>query len=181
MKQFRLLCALCLFACLAIPARADDASKREKIHQMFALVHLDQTIQQLTDTQMKQVTAITKQLSGSQKLPPETQAKLDDFQKRVFDLVSSELSWSKLEPEYTDLYMQTYTEQELDDIIAFYRSPSGASMIAKQPELLSKSMAIGQQSAQRMMPQLMQMIQDLAKQLPVSSSAAASGAATRKP
>jgi hypothetical protein len=35
-----------------------------------------------------------------------------------------------------DLYARNYTEQELSDVLAFYKSPSGQSMLAKNPMLM---------------------------------------------
>lgn len=164
MKRLRLLAVLGLLICLVAPARADEASKRAKIHEMFAMLHMERNVQQMLDGVMKQVSAMSQQM-GTGKAPPEIQAKLDDFQKRVMDLVTAQVSWEKLEPQYTELYAQTYTEQEVDDILTFYRSPSGEAMIAKTPELLQKSMAMGQERMQAVMPQLMQMVQDFAKEV----------------
>lgn len=165
MKPLQMLCGLLVMISLAAPARADEVSKRAKVHELFDVMHLDRTVQQMTDATMKQVSGLTQQMRMGRQPPPELQAKLDEFQKRVFDLVTAQVSWDKLEPEYTELYMQTYTEQELDDILTFYRSPSGASMIAKTPELLAKSTALSQERMQKIMPQLMQMLQDFVKEV----------------
>ncbi len=51
---------------------------------------------------------------------------------------------SRVMPKLMDLvtvsYAQTFSEQELTDIDAFYRSPSGQSMIAKMPQMMTSTM-----------------------------------------
>ena len=173
MKCVRLAVVVCVLLAVAGPARADEASKREKVQELFAILHMDRTVQQVMDGMMQLVTAMTQQMAGTTKLSPEMTAKLNDFQKQLFALVSDQVSWDKLKPEYTELYAGTYTEEELDAILAFYRSPAGAAMVTKTPELLSKSMAMNQERMSKVTPQLMQMLQDFAKSVaPPSRSTA---------
>jgi hypothetical protein len=47
-------------------------------------------------------------------------------------------------------YAENYSEQELTDILAFYKSPSGQAMIAKAPQLMQGVMA----SVLNMMPEI---------------------------
>ena len=47
-------------------------------------------------------------------------------------------------------YAETYSEQELSDILAFYKSPSGRAMIAKAPAVMQDVMA----AVFRMMPEI---------------------------
>jgi len=41
----------------------------------------------------------------------------------------------KVTPKLAEVYAETFTEQELKDILAFYRTPTGQKMVAKTPEL----------------------------------------------
>lgn len=179
MKTLRLITFVVLAICMAASARADESSKRAKVHELFAVLHTDQTVDQVMNTVMKQVSANTAQMTGATELPPEAKAKLDDFQKQVFALVSNQVGWQAMEPEYTELYVQTYTEQELDGILAFYKSPEGASMIAKTPGLVEKSVALSQERMKAVMPQLMQLLQEFAKRMKSPAPAANSAPAAK--
>lgn len=79
---------------------------------------------------------------------------IDDMTNQVNNLMKQELSWDKMEPMYIDLYRKTYTQKEIDDMLAFYRSPSGRSMVAKMPALMAQSMQTMQGRMATFMPQL---------------------------
>jgi uncharacterized protein len=167
----RLVFILTLLVCLPLAAHADEASRHAKAKEMISLLHMDRLVAQMMDAMTQQTNAFTKQMVGKN-ITPQDQAKLDDFQKKVFNLIESQVSWKVLEPEYTDLYAKTFTDEELDGILAFYKSPAGVSMVEKLPTLTSEAMQLSQSRMMAIEPQLKQMIQDFAKD--VSSSAPAS-------
>ncbi len=43
------------------------------------------------------------------------------------------------------VYVEAFTEQELRDLLAFYRTPLGQRLIERQPMILTRSSQIGQQ------------------------------------
>jgi hypothetical protein len=134
------LTAVC--ALLLTPlAFADQASKDAKIEQLFQAMNIE--------AQQKQMLAQMQQMVISQvkaQLPSEAdKAKAEDMQKKMFGLIEQETSWQKLKPVMVKAYGDTYTESEIDGILAFYKSPAGKAMIEKQPTLVSKIMT-GMQS-----------------------------------
>jgi hypothetical protein len=159
MKPLTLL--LTLLLALPLSAHADEASKRAKAQEMFTILHMDRLMSQMTNNVLKQTSSMTEQLTA-QDTTPEMKAKRADFQSQVLKLVDAQIGWKAIEPQYTDLYAQTYTEEELDAILAFYKSPAGTSMLAKSPELSAKSMQMVQSRLATIQPQLMKMIQDFA-------------------
>jgi hypothetical protein len=157
--------ALFLVLALSFPLTAhaaDDAAKRAKVQQMLELVHMDRMMDQMMSGIRQQVTAMTNQMVGD-KATPEQKAQLEKFQQQMFDFVETRAGWKAMEPDFIELYTQTYTDEELDGIIAFYRTPAGASMIAKTPELTQKALAISQKRVIELVPELQKMTQDFAK------------------
>lgn len=146
-------------------ARADEASKRAKAQQLFLLLHMDRMMDQLMSGVEKQVQQITQQMPGADAATPEQKQKIADFQQRVLKLVNDKLGWKALEPDFINLYASTYTEEELDGILAFYKSPVGQKMLEKTPELMTKSTEITQQKMREVQPQLNQMVQDFMKSM----------------
>jgi hypothetical protein len=59
-----------------------------------------------------------------------------------------------LDKEMVRLYAETFSEPELRQLIAFYKTPVGQKALQKMPELMQKGMAIGQQLAQAHLPEL---------------------------
>src|ERR1019366_4745218 len=117
----------------APPLRADEASKFAKAEELLQLTQSDQM--------MKGMLAQTD-------MPAEQRAKAGEMQGKMMALVAASLSKSK--PAIAKVYTDTYTEEEIDGILAFYKSPAGKAFIQKMPEVM-----------QRLMPVMMQMMGDL--------------------
>ncbi|NJL30029.1 MAG: DUF2059 domain-containing protein [Thermoanaerobaculia bacterium] len=80
----------------------------------------------------------------------------------MMDLVAQELDWEKVKGDYISLYAETFTEEEMAGILAFYKSPAGKAFVEKQPALMQRSMEL----SQRMMMSIMPKIQAMTKNLP---------------
>ena|SRR5579875_854106 len=175
MKRF--LAALLLVAALApSTARADDASKRAKAEQLFTIMKLDKMMDQLMAGITKQVQQMTQSMPGAGNPTPEQKKITADFQQHVLNLVEQRLGWKALEPDFITLYASTYTEEELDGILGFYRSPVGQKMLEKTPELMAKSTELTQQKMRELQPEMNQMIQDYMKQMTAATPPPASQA-----
>ena len=162
MKRFTLLLVLVL--CLPLTARADEASRRVKAQEMVILLHMDTLMQQMMDTMQKQMSSNLRQLCACDKTAtPQQQALLDDFTKKAFALVESRMGWKSLEPEILDLYARTFNDEELDGMLAFYKSPAGVSMITKMPTITTQAAQISQSKMSALIPEMQKMIQDFAK------------------
>ena len=59
-----------------------------------------------------------------------------------------------LKPKIAGIYRETFSQEELDGLIAFYESPVGRAYIAKMPVAMAKTMAMSQQQMQSLMPRL---------------------------
>jgi len=74
-------------------------------------------------------------------LMSQAEAQLDASEKKVlgdaFDTAYGHFLQSYLD-KVTPILAETYSEDELTQIVAFYESPTGQSMLAKSPELQQK-------------------------------------------
>ena len=73
--------------------------------------------------------------------------------------------WDKLKTQMVGAYVAVYTEDEIKEITAFYKSPAGVKMIAKMPELMQASMQITQNQMQQIMPKIQALSQEMAAEL----------------
>lgn len=154
------------FAMLAaLPMRADDASKQAKLHEMFRLAHIDQAMTQAFEQQTQQLPKMMQAMFPGAKITPEQQKDIDAFSKKMLGIVQTEASWTKLEPQFTQIYASTYSEQEIDGLIAFYKSPVGQEMVAKQPELVNKSQGITQNMMVDLQPKMRDAVMQFAKEM----------------
>ena len=76
----------------------------------------------------------------------------DRTDKRVYELLEARLDFPTLMENISyQLYDKYFTEQELKDLVAFYRSPAGKKSIEVGPKLFSESMELTRISIQPMM------------------------------
>ena len=61
----------------------------------------------------------------------------------MLDWLKKYMTWSSMQPELVKLYTDTYSEAELKELAAFYRTPVGQKSLAKNPELMQKTAMIG--------------------------------------
>lgn len=150
----------------AMPARADAVTKRQKIEELFQLIQIQKTLQQASSQQMSQVQAAMKTMVPGVKMTADEQKDFDAFLQKIFSITQEAMTWSKLEPQFVDLYASTYSEEEIDGMVAFYHTPTGEAMISKQPEILSKSQVISQAQLAAVQPKIreavMQFVQEMA-------------------
>ena len=162
--RFRITLLLFLLPCVPLAARADDASKLAKVQEFFKVAKLDQLSTQVMKQAMDEVNSgMTQQLLGV-KLTADQQKSYDELNQKAQAIVSNALSWDKLEPDYEKLYAAAYTEPQLDDILAFYKSPTGQVMVEKTPVLIAQAKTLTQQRMMEAIPQLQQLMKDFAAQ-----------------
>jgi hypothetical protein len=148
----------------SILSHADDASKLAKVHELFQVMKMEQLSSQIMKQVMGQVNSgMMQQLTGPQ-LNADQQKRMTDFTEKAQNIITSSMGWDQLEPEYAKLYVAAYSEQQLDDILTFYHSPTGQAMIEKNPGLIEQSSTIAQQHMAAAMPQLQQLMKDFMAQ-----------------
>ncbi|MEG9433075.1 DUF2059 domain-containing protein [Terriglobus sp. ADX1] len=150
----KIVCVAALLLCMCRMSFADDASKRAKIDEMFTLMHMQQTLDQLADQQSGQIKKIMPQLLAGQTIGPDDQKEIDAFMDQITLMVRDAIQWEKLKPQYQELYAATYDEGTIDGMLAFYRTDAGRAMVAKQPELIAKSQSIAQAQLTTVQPKM---------------------------
>jgi hypothetical protein len=100
------------------------------------------------------------QVTQNHEDPAKYQKELRAFEDKMFGLISDRMSWARLKPKFIVMYDETFTQQELSDIVAFYKTPSGKSLLRKLPELMTKGSQVGQQEMMGVVPEIQQMTKD---------------------
>lgn len=181
MKRLSLVLVLAL--ALPLAAHADDASHRAKAQEMMALIRTQQMVEQNANSMKKQITDAAQATIGLDPAP-EKKAQAEAFVKKADDLIDTQLSWASMQPGITDIYVKAFTEEQLDGIIAFYKTPGGAALLTTMPEINSQVNQFGSSRIKdTLTPQLTQMFQAFrASQAPaVAPSPAAAPAPTAAP
>ncbi len=74
----------------------------------------------------------------------EQQRILDAMPGQLAQVFREEMTWAKLRPIYVRVYQETFTQEEVNAITAFYKTPAGAASIDKMPVVMQKSMTESQ-------------------------------------
>jgi uncharacterized protein len=75
------------------------------------------------------------------------------------------LDWATMQPELVDVYASTFTEPELRDMIAFYRTPTGRKVVRLLPEVTARAQQVAERRVAAHVDELQQMIQQRAIEL----------------
>jgi hypothetical protein len=130
-----------------------DAEKRAAVKELLELTDAESMVNVVYE-QMEQMVSNTQVQLG---LKGEERAMFNEYYKQVIELTRSEMNWASLESPLTDIYVKNFSQQELDDIIAFYKSESGKSMIQKMPGITRESMQLSQGIMANLMPKIQQL------------------------
>lgn len=160
MRNLLLVSAL-LLATLG-PAQAAPASS-ESIETLLTVTKSEA----LTDSvyaQVEQSMRLAMQQGAAGKtLTAEQQQIVDQMSGKLVALMRSELNWTKLKPLYVQLYSENFEQDEIDELIAFYRSKAGQAFVTKMPLVMQKSMDIATTQLQVLMPKIRQLVEQAKK------------------
>jgi len=171
----RILVAL-VVACLGVaaptfaqsPGTATPAQSKPSEASVRHLLDVMQ-VRQIAQTMSAQMDSmfdsmVNKQLEG-QNITPEQQKQIDARRSAMRDTMKDLLSWDSLESLYLKVYGETFSQQEIDGMTAFYASPAGQAVIAKMPLAVKNSMAEMQQRVRDIIPKIQQMAKEAAEQV----------------
>jgi hypothetical protein len=123
-------------------ARADEASKTAKVKELFAVMHMEHSLDRMRSAMEQQVQATAKNAPGTENMTPEKKKMQQEFVENSMKVVDANFGWAVVEPAYVKLYSDAYTEAELDGILTFYKSPAGQAMLTKTPQVSAGVMQI---------------------------------------
>ena len=125
MKPAYLITAL-LAASLVLPnlAAADNKGQLEQIEILFKLTRMEQKIDESV--------ASVAQLQLRQN--PELESKQD----RLISFLEKHIGWNAVRGDLYEMYMQTFTEEELKTINDFYITTTGQKVIVIVPQLVQE-------------------------------------------
>ena len=154
--------ALCLLLLptTTLVGHADSVSEAAKIHELLKLTKVERTLLQVQQQSLDQIKSNAFQQMFPVNLTPNQKAQVDSLADKVAAIMAKALNWSDLEPQYTKIYAEMFTEQQIDDLLAFYRSPTGQVIVEKTPLLIKESTAIVQQRMASVNPDLQALLKD---------------------
>lgn len=159
-KQIKtlILTTLLVVAPLSVHAQQVDKTTVEKLLEvtnaksMIDLVHA-----QLQE----QFSQWPKQLGVKE----DEQAIVEKYLLKINDMMKSEFSWERIQPQIIDIYTANFTQKEIEDILAFYQTDSGRSLLTKMPVVAQSSMQLSNDMLVSALPKIENISKELQAEL----------------
>ena len=169
-----LLVAVALIFSISVQAAPPSDDSINQLLELSKAGKLMDSVWAQMDGMMK---ASMKQVTQGKPLNADEQAIMDKQQAKMMAIMKDELSWDKMKDMFVQAYRETFSQEDIDGLIAFYKSPAGQSFVDKQPELMKRTMALMQQRMVPMMQEIQKMTQETAAELKAAKVKAASSSA----
>lgn len=152
-----------------------SAEKQKLIGEMIVVSKMDQQFPEMVDGLLKEmeksypitfnaVVDSNESLSAEAKaqLKAATNQRFASFSQKFRKRLAERVDYGKyIKDAVYPLYDKFYTEQELRDILAFYKTPTGQKLISTLPALLVES---SRMANEKFVPMLMPVVQELIKE-----------------
>jgi len=173
--------AVCV-AAMGLSAAALAAPPKEAaIDELIQVARLrEQTETMMQSMEKDLATNMNGMMAGiaGREISPAKRQRLQGMQRQMMQILREEMAWEKIQPIYRQIYKESFTQEEIDGMLAFYRSPVGQAMLQKMPQVMERSMQI---SRERLLPRVTQrMTQLLSETVQGESGKAATPAAQGK-
>ena len=144
---------------------ADNPPIEASIQQLLEVGQAHKLVDTMTaqmDGYMKQ---IMQQATQGQHITPEIQKGIDKREAEMMSMLKELLDWDKLEPMYVRVYQKSFTQGEVDGMVAFYKTPIGQALLTKMPAVMQNTLNEMQQMMQPMMQRMQRMQQDVVAEI----------------
>jgi hypothetical protein len=137
-------------------AFANNTSHRQAAAEMLDLVSGPETIKASLSS------VLTPMLNGMKDNGTSDDA-VNALRAAFTDWLETEIRWDELRPQMVELYVSRFSESELRELTAFYRSPVGKKALNALPGLVAEGAKIGQAYAKSKEAALQQRLQKVAE------------------
>lgn len=144
----------------APPDTSSIAARKSAAAQLFVVMHLEKTFDQLMAQVDTQNGSMVRSLFPEMEKNPEQKREFDAYMVKVSYLVHSSFSWQVMEPEYEQIYADAYTLDQLNALLTFYKSPLAQLQLEKTPGIMQASSAVATQHMNELTPKVRALMQE---------------------
>ncbi|KAA1150028.1 DUF2059 domain-containing protein [Pseudoalteromonas sp. FUC4] len=143
---------------------AEQNTKQQKIDELINVMNMDAMV----DSMYGQVEGMMKGMSDQMGVKPSEQAIFDKYYSDMTTVLKTEMSWAKMQPMMVNVYDKHFSEQEIADMLAFYKTDTGQKILEKMPVVMQESMQMSQGLIQDAMPKIQAIAGKLSEELKAS-------------
>jgi hypothetical protein len=157
MKKITLSFLFILIVCFS----SYSQTKQENLKELFTIMQIDKMMDKMYSSMVPMMQAQMK------KMVPDSlrSTKYDTFMNENMKVITDEskkMANDFLNNDMMAIYDKNFTDQEVKDLLAFYKSPIGLKMVEKQPAMQQESMQI---MMTKYIPKYQETIKELMKKM----------------
>jgi uncharacterized protein len=143
------------------PLSALADQQTELAEEFMELTHVNKMMAQIED----QVVQMQDQILAHMQIPEGKEEEVATFQKEVQAKVQEIMDFEEMRGEYLELFTSVYSEQELREMVQFFKSPAGQNMLEKQSMVIQQALEISQNRVGMLIPELQRMTEEFEQSL----------------
>jgi hypothetical protein len=161
MPRIRNLVVAAFILIAAGPASAADApASEDSIRELMRLTDLRKSLDAVAQNIKSSTEVSMRHAFGGQALSEKQEKVLTEMSAKLDAMLKEELSADALEPMYVEIYRKALTQQEVDGMIAFYKTDAGRAVVAKMPTVAKQTMEVTLRRMQTLTPRVQQLQRD---------------------
>lgn len=143
--------------CVAVltPAPAQSRSKQQKIERILELTNPDTVVTEV----VTQVDGMMRQIQPNP--TAQQRARRSEALDRIGKLAKQRML--KMRPELVKAYSETFTDEEIDGMLAFYETPAGRATVTKIPAVNNRMSGLIQAEINSLGPEINKIAEDALK------------------
>ncbi|MFZ5519943.1 MAG: DUF2059 domain-containing protein [Pseudomonadota bacterium] len=126
----------------------------ESVEALLAVTQARDMVEQVNKSLEGYIRQGVQAAVGGKPLTPRQRQALDALPAKLVAAMQPELGWDVLKADLVRVYEESFSQEEIDGMIAFYRSPVGRSITAKMPTVMNRSMQLTQARMAATLPRL---------------------------
>lgn len=151
MKKTLLILSIAVFSNVSFA----DENSSAKGKELMSLMKIKENVEK----SFAQISTFSDGMIDAQNLSKEEKKKAKKLSKASTDRTFKEMLKIDWEGIFADVYTEVFTEEELQGLVDFYKTPVGQKFIAKQLDLQKATMGRMQVEMAKIMPQIQQSVQ----------------------
>jgi hypothetical protein len=161
MPRFTLSLALALCLVVGHPARAQELTRQAKIERILDITGSQSMLNQIFDRFAASFDAQMK--AQFPNATPQQLAQTGDLRNKLIEMMKERVTWDKMRPSLVKIYSDTFSDEEIDGLLAFFQSPAGQSYVKKLPALTQQIVAYSQAQVGALMPEIQRLAREAAQ------------------
>ncbi|HZZ18028.1 MAG TPA: DUF2059 domain-containing protein [Opitutaceae bacterium] len=150
---------------VAAPSPTPAGPSKESVDKLLSVMNVETMVNAMQNRANTAVQGGMQRTLRAQVSTPEQQKVIDELSKKITADIAAQLSWENMKPLYSQVYTETFTQEEIDGLVQFYQSPIGKVFVSKVPQVMDKTQILMQSRITPLMRNLQSEVAQSAKQI----------------